>query len=301
MDQVRARRFIRTGRYGFPAALLAAVVAAWMHPLFGFAAAVAVAAGLWMFLGSVSRWLADACGERVELREQLIQSQKLMALGEISTGIAHEINNPLNIIMQEAELIRVDLQGEPGPAEMDEVRESLDVVIHQVERCSDITHKLLDFARNRRPVTQTADINRLLLDMMSLVERETASKDIQIVKMFSNDVPKIKTDPPLLRQVFLNLLNNAVQAIDGKGMIFVTTRHVDGMACAEIRDTGPGIPPEHLDRIFNPFFTTKPPGEGTGLGLSVSLRIVVQLGGDIQVRSEPGKGAAFTVRIPIDQ
>jgi signal transduction histidine kinase len=136
--------------------------------------------------------------------------------------------------------------------------------------------------------------------MMSLVERETASKDIQIVKMFSSDVPKIKTDPPLLRQVFLNLLNNAVQAIDGKGMIFVTTRHVDGMACAEIRDTGPGIPPEYLDRIFNPFFTTKPPGEGTGLGLSVSLRIVVQLGGDIQVRSEPGKGAAFTVRIPID-
>jgi signal transduction histidine kinase len=300
MDQVRARRFIRTGRYGFPAVLLAAVVAAWMHPLFGFAAAVAVSAGLWMFLGSVSRWLEDACGERVELREQLIQSQKLMALGEISTGIAHEINNPLNIIMQEAELIRVDLLGEPGPEEMDEVRESLDVVIHQVERCSDITHKLLDFARNRRPVTQTADINRLLVDMMSLVERETASKDIQIVKMFSSDVPKIKTDPPLLRQVFLNLLNNAVQAIDGKGMIFVTTRHVDGMACAEIRDTGPGIPPEYLDRIFNPFFTTKPPGEGTGLGLSVSLRIVVQLGGDIQVRSEPGKGAAFTVRIPID-
>jgi signal transduction histidine kinase len=301
MDQTRARRLVRTGQYAFPASILAVAVVGLAHPLSGGAAAMAAAVGLWLFLGAVSRWLADACGERVELREQLIQSQKLMALGEISTGIAHEINNPLNIIMQEAELIRVDLKDEPGPREMDEVRESLDVVIKQVERCSDITHKLLDFARNRRPVTQTADINRLLVDMMSLVERETASKDIQIVKMFSADIPKIKTDPPLLRQVFLNLLNNAVQAIDGKGMIFVTTRYADGMACAEIRDTGPGIAGENLERIFNPFFTTKPPGEGTGLGLSVSLRIVVQLGGDIQVRSEPGKGAAFTVRIPIDQ
>ncbi len=110
----------------------------------------------------------------------------------------------------------------------------------------------------------------------------------------------VQTDPPLLRQVFLNLLINAVQAVEDGGTIVVSTYCDGGMACAEVRDDGPGIASSDLERVFNPFFTTKPPGKGTGLGLSVSLRIVNELGGDIKLKSEPGNGAAFTVRIPLN-
>jgi len=300
MNLARAKRTVQFGQYAYPASFLVILVVVWKWPLPGSVVALIAVAGLWALFRSFYRWIDDAGDERFELKEQLIQSQKLLALGEISTGIAHEINNPLNIIMQEAELMRVNFQHDPTREEVAEIRESLEVVLQQVERCSDITHKLLDFARSRRPVTQTADINRLLVDMLTLVERETDAKYIQIIKVFSNNMPKIKTDPPLLRQVFLNLLINAVQAMDGGGMIFVTTQYKDGMVCAEIRDTGPGISEAHLERVFDPFYTTKPPGEGTGLGLSVSLRIINQLGGDILLRSEPGKGAAFTVRIPTE-
>ncbi len=300
MNLARAKRVVQLGQYAYPVSFLMILGIAWKWPLQGSIITVFAAVGLWAFLRFSSRWLDDASDERLELKEQLIQSQKLLALGEISTGIAHEINNPLNIIMQEAELMRVNLVNDPTPDEMAETRESLEVVLKQVERCSDITHKLLDFARTRRPVTQTADINRLLMDMLALVERETDNKDIQIVKVFSSKLPKVKTDPPLLRQVFLNLLINAVQALDGGGMVFVTTQYKDKMACAEIRDTGPGIDDDDMERVFNPFYTTKPPGEGTGLGLSVSHRIVTQLGGEILLHSEPGKGAAFTVCIPTE-
>ncbi|MBI9078910.1 MAG: two-component sensor histidine kinase [Pseudodesulfovibrio sp.] len=301
MNLVRARRTVLFGQYVYPASFLIILVVVVKWPLPGVVAAFVAILCLWGSLLSFSRWIGHASDERMELKEQLIQSQKLLALGEISTGIAHEINNPLNIIMQEAELMRMNFQQDLTEEEVSEIQESLDVILQQVERCSDITHKLLDFARSRRPVTQTADMNRLLVDMLTLVERETDAKHIQIVKVFSNDLPKIKTDPPLLRQVFLNLLINAVQALDGGGLIFVTTQCNDGMVCAEIRDTGPGISAAQIERVFDPFYTTKPPGEGTGLGLSVSLRIINQLGGDILLRSEPGKGAVFTVRIPIER
>lgn len=299
MNLNRTKRIIQLGQYAYPLSYLVILVVAYEWPFVGSVAAVIASIGLWLILRSSFCSLVKACDEQADLKNQLVQSQKISALGEISTGIAHEINNPLNIIMQEAELMRTNLYSDPTQEEMYELRESLYVVVQQVERCSDITHKLLDFARKRRPVTQSADINRLLLDMLNLVQNETDAKKIRVVKSFSADIPKIKTDPPLLRQVFLNLLNNAVQAVDRDGDIIVTTWSSDNMAFAEIRDTGPGIAEKEIKQIFNPFYTTKPPGKGTGLGLSVSLRIVNQLGGYITVESEPGKGAAFTVHVPI--
>ncbi|WP_319584120.1 ATP-binding protein [uncultured Pseudodesulfovibrio sp.] len=306
MSLTYARRVVMLGRSAFPISCLAVGAAAWFHGRTGdhlaLAVAVAVAGGMWLLLWASARWLDQAEAERVEMNDQLIQSQRVLALGELSTGIAHEINNPLNIILQEAELMRCDLNADISPEALpevlEEVRTSLNVIHAQVSRCSDITHKLLDLARNRKPVAQEADVNRLVEDMLELVERESGPRHINIHREFDPHLPAVISDPPLLRQVFLNLLINAVQAVDRDGDIFITTFRDGAMACTEIRDTGPGIPDEYRDRIFNPFFTTKAPGQGTGLGLSVSLRIVNELGGDILVRSSRGQGASFNVRIP---
>ena len=306
MSLTYARRVVMLGRSAFPVSCLAVGAAAWFHGRTGdglaLVVAAAVAGGMWLLLWASARWLDQAEAERAEIGDQLIQSQRVLALGELSTGIAHEINNPLNIILQEAELMRCDLAAATSPEALletlEEVRTSLDVIHAQVSRCSDITHKLLDLARNRKPVSQEADVNQLVEDMLELVERESVPRDIRLHRQFDPDLPAVISDPPLLRQVFLNLLINAVQAVDRDGDIFITTFRDGAMACTEVRDTGPGIPDEYRERIFNPFFTTKAPGQGTGLGLSVSLRIINELGGDVQVRSTPGKGASFTVRIP---
>ncbi|MEF2232244.1 MAG: ATP-binding protein [Pseudodesulfovibrio sp.] len=304
MTLCKARRLVRVGQYLCPGLFLVLGLIAWRRPVAdcGLAFAlfsVAAAFGTWFLLRASAWCINHACSEQTEWGSQLIQSQKILALGELSTGIAHEINNPLNIIMQEAELVRADLEMDLGPEALIEIKESLDVIIRQVERCSDITHKLLDFARKRVPISQPADINRLVEDMLSLLERGGGPQNVEIVKAFDPHLPMVRTDPPLLRQVFLNLLINAIQAVGERGFIYVTTYAESFKVCVEVRDTGPGIAKENLERIFHPFFTTKAPGEGTGLGLSVSLRIVNQLGGEMAVRSEPGKGAAFTVCIPM--
>lgn len=303
MSLTGARRAVRLGQYACPASCLAVAALAWARPPAAgpvvMTVALALGASIWALLRVSSRCLNRATREREDMDEQLIQFQKTLALGEISTGIAHEINNPLNIILQEAELMRVNLASPSSDEALREVLSSLDVVVAQVDRCSDITHKLLDFARSRRTVAQPANINRLMEDMLALVERDTAPRNIRVIRLLDEDMPVVMTDPPLLRQVFLNILINAVQAVKKDGLIFVTTYWSADRACAEIRDTGPGIPHEDRARVFNPFYTTKPPGEGTGLGLSVSLRIVNELGGCINVDSPPGKGGArFTVCIP---
>ena len=304
MTLCKARRMVRIGQYACPGLFLVLGLLAWRRPFahcgLTFAlVSVAAAFSTWFLLRASAGRIDSACSEQSELGSQLIQSQKILALGELSTGIAHEINNPLNIIMQEAELVRADLEMDLGPDALVEIKESLDVIIRQVERCSDITHKLLDFARKRVPISQPADINRLVEDMLALLERGGGPQNVEIVKAFDPNLPTVRTDPPLLRQVFLNLLINAMQAVGERGFIYVTTYSENFRVCVEVRDTGPGIERENLERIFHPFFTTKAPGEGTGLGLSVSLRIVNQLGGEMAVRSEPGKGAAFTVCIPM--
>ncbi|SPD74436.1 Histidine kinase [uncultured Desulfobacterium sp.] len=236
------------------------------------------------------------------LDAQLIQSQKLAAIGELSSGIAHEINNPLAIIGQEVQWIRhiVDKAaiGSEHHAELDE---SVTEIGKQVKRCAEITHKLLDFARKRDPLIQGCDVNRLIEDMVRLVERETAQKNIAIVRNYHEGLPELYTDHPLLRQVILNLLNNATYAIDKDGTITVKTLR-KGQDALEIliTDTGCGITSENIRKVFNPFFTTKPPGKGTGLGLSLCHSIIHKLGGDIRVESEPGKGATFIIRLPMN-
>jgi two-component system, NtrC family, sensor kinase len=240
--------------------------------------------------------------QKRHLDQQLIQSQKLAAIGELSSGIAHEINNPLAIIGQETEWIKHVLKDDnlQAPGAEDELRDSLQEIVRQVDRCREITHKLLDFARKKEPLIQSADVNRLIEDMARLIEKEAANKNIKIIRNYLKDLPRVKTDPPLLRQVVLNLLNNAAYAIGKDGEIVIRTELSANNSIALVfSDTGCGIPKEQLDKVFDPFFTTKPPGKGTGLGLSISHSIIAKLGGRITVASEPGKGATFTIHLPL--
>uniref|UniRef100_A0A7C3SHY5 histidine kinase n=1 Tax=Desulfobacca acetoxidans TaxID=60893 RepID=A0A7C3SHY5_9BACT len=239
------------------------------------------------------QWLLD---------ERLLQTQKLAALGELAAGVAHEINNPLAIIRQEAEWTSQVLKKAefPESPQLAEIRDSLREIIQQVERAREITLNLLNLARKRQPVIQQVDLNRLIQGMVALVEKEAKERNIRIIQQLQPDLPLIYSDGPLLRQVVLNLLNNARQAVEKDGSIIVTTKPTeDQRIMISVADTGPGIPPEHLGRIFDPFFTTKMPGAGTGLGLAISQSIIHQLGGEITVTSRLGEGATFTVILPV--
>ncbi|WP_285906048.1 sensor histidine kinase [Pseudodesulfovibrio pelocollis] len=239
--------------------------------------------------------------EARDMDDLLIHSQKMSVLGELSSGIAHEINTPLGIIGQETELLQL-IASRSEFSSLDssaELLERIDQISIQVERCGEITHQLLDFARKTKAVLQTVNLGELVEDMTRLVEREAGYQNITITRRYRDGKRTISTDPSLLRQVVLNLLQNAVQAVERDGMVTVGTRISGQQAEIEVTDTGCGIQPENLQRIFDPFFTTKPPGQGTGLGLSICMKIMHRLGGHIRVRSSPGQGAVFTLLLPV--
>jgi two-component system NtrC family sensor kinase len=235
------------------------------------------------------------------LDERLLQSQKLAAIGQLSAGIAHEINNPLAIIRQEAEWMQLLLKKaeSAAPKELEELKGSLSQIVQQVDRCTEIIRNLLDFARKRAPVIQAVDLNRISEDMTMLVEKEARHQNISIVREYGTNLPVIYSDAPQLRQVVLNLLTNAAHAIGRDGTITLATSQAEGDAVRlMIRDTGCGIPAENLAQIFDPFFTTKPEGQGTGLGLSICHGIIQRLGGEIKVASTVGQGTTFTIVLP---
>jgi two-component system, NtrC family, sensor kinase len=238
------------------------------------------------------------------LDEKLVQSQKLASIGELSAGIGHEINNPLAIISQETEWMQhlVKRIGEGDSKGITELQDSLKEVLHQVDRCREITQNLLDFARRKEPVYQEVNVNKLIDDLSRLVEKEAVLHRIEIRRDFQKDLPLVHTDAPSLRQVVLNLLTNATHAVQKDGQIRIATKSSqNGSVDIVVADTGCGIPKDHLAKIFDPFFTTKPDGKGTGLGLSICHGIVDKLGGRISVSSEVGKGATFVVTLPINQ
>jgi two-component system NtrC family sensor kinase len=236
------------------------------------------------------------------LQEQLGRSEKLSAVDEISAGIAHEINNPLGIIAQETQWIQHLLGGDTlkDAKTVGDLRDSLREISIQVDRCKEIVHKLLNLAREMEPVIQGADINDLVENMASLIEREAGTKSIRVLTALEPDLPIVYSDPPLLRQVVLNLLVNATHAVENDGTITVTTKsNKDDAIEIGITDTGSGIPAENLNKIFTPFFSTKPQGKGTGLGLAICRGIIERLGGSISVTSDVGKSTTFTIHLPI--
>jgi two-component system NtrC family sensor kinase len=284
-----------------PPVLAALVVAA----TFATPALAGILAGAVLAIAAVSARglltrLTQAEESRLSLNSQLIQSQKLAAIGELSAGIAHEINNPIAIIAQEAEWAAHLIGDAEKKCDVDfsEVKDSLREVRAQVDRCKNITHKLLDFARKREPVLQEVDVARIIEDMARLVDKEAMYKDVTLVRSLPMNLPRLRTDAPLLRQVVLNLMTNALHAVDKGGRIEVSAFADDEVLSISISDNGCGIAPENMDKIFNPFFTTKPPGQGTGLGLSMCHTLITGMKGEIRVKSQPGQGATFTVRLP---
>jgi two-component system, NtrC family, sensor kinase len=244
--------------------------------------------------------------EADHLTKQLMEAGKMASLGELSAGVAHEINNPLAIILTERQIL-LDL-AEHNPA-LDEqfkkdLKESLDQVDVQVIRCKRITHNLLRFSRRTKSVIEKVDLNGFLGEIVELMEREARSSGIKFLKDLDPDLKPVLSDPSQLQQVFLNLFTNAIDAHDGKpyGTIRITTKGDDRNQRVHITvaDTGSGIPRESLSRIFDPFFTTKPVGRGTGLGLSICYSIIQRLGGTISVTSEVGEGTELTLDLPFN-
>ncbi len=240
---------------------------------------------------------------RKELKGQLFHAAKLVATGELAAGVAHEINNPLAIISAESGVIRDMLDPQFGlECSRESITKELDYIDEAVFRARDITQKLLNFVRKREPSHIACDINEIMQDVVGgLKEKEFLVSDIRLVRDFDPDLPEIMVDPDQIRQVFLNLVNNAGDAIEDSGTITLSTSCVNGCIRAAVADTGKGMTSEQLEKIFDPFFTTKEVGKGTGLGLSVSLGIVQSIGGHIEVQSMPGAGSSFTVVLPLEQ
>ncbi len=230
-------------------------------------------------------------------QEQLIHTEKLASLGRMAAGVAHEINSPLTGIVTFAHLM---LKRLPPENKMD--REDLEVIIEQAERCSKIIKGLLGFSRAIPAERADIDINDTLRHTLEIVQNQAKFHNVKIITDLSPGLPLVKGDASQLQQVFMNMLINAADAMNDRGQITIATREVteDGKEYLEIEftDTGPGIPEEHLGRLFEPFFTTKPVGKGTGLGLAVSHGVVKKHGGHIKVKSTPGKGTSFFIRLP---
>lgn len=237
---------------------------------------------------------------RKELRSQLIHAAKLVSVGELAGGVAHEINNPLAIIHAECGVIKDMLDPEFGMEYTPEkIRAELNHIDQAVFRAKDITQKLLNFVRKTEPRLIPCNVNDLLGDVVDgIKEKEFEVSNIKLLRDFDEKLPELLLDPDQIRQVFLNIINNAGDAIIVAGTITVTTRQNEESVRVTITDTGKGMTSDQMTKIFLPFYTTKDVGKGTGLGLSISLSIVETFGGRIEVQSVPGAGSSFTVVLP---
>jgi signal transduction histidine kinase len=235
----------------------------------------------------------EAEREKGKLREQLRHADRLATIGQLAAGVAHELNEPLGNILGFAELIRKD-------ARLDErVQKDVERIISASLYAREVIRKLTFFARRTPPQKAPVDLNRLVEDSLSFFEGRCAKADIRLERSFQTDLPMVTADSAQLNQVLVNIVVNAIQAMPEGGTLTVSTRKDDHTVSLMIRDTGVGMTAQVLKQIFVPFFTTKDVNEGTGLGLSVAHGIVSAHGGSIQVRSRPGQGACFTVRLPI--
>jgi two-component system NtrC family sensor kinase len=230
--------------------------------------------------------------ELKQTQAQLVQSTKLAAIGELAANIAHEINNPLTTVLGFASFIAERLKPE------DPMREELTLIQDEASRARDIVRDLLQFSRQRDFMPETANLNHVLDQVVTMVRRQGAFGIVSVAEEYAPDLPTVEVDVSRIKQVFLNIINNAVYVMPNGGTLTVRTKADHRGVRVELEDTGPGIAPEHRDRIFDPFFTTKPEVSGTGLGLSVSLGIVQSHGGTIDVQSAPGQGATFTIKLP---
>ena len=249
----------------------------------------------------VSR-IAKADREKLMMNEQVVETGKLASVGELAAGIAHEINNPVAIMVEEAGWIEDILEDEEfqESENLDEFIRALEQIRTQGRRCKEITHKLLHFARKTDSRTQEVEINDLIEELVALSAQKAKYSNVTINTDLQKDLPPLQVSETEVQQVFLNLINNALDAMENKGGVIDITTLMEGDHIAvQVADNGPGIPEANLARIFDPFFTTKPVGKGTGLGLSICYGIIKKMGGEIDVHSVMGVGTTFRVMIPL--
>jgi signal transduction histidine kinase len=230
-----------------------------------------------------------------ETHLQLVSSEKMASLGKLAAGIAHEINNPLGGILIYSSLMMEDLPEE------DPKRGDLARIVQETGRCKEIVKSLLEFARQTEPKKEPTDINRAINDGLFFLVNQALFHNIRIVKNLDPFLPFVRGNSGQLKQVFMNIIVNAAEAMHGNGTLTITTSPSPDRKTVwiEFADTGEGIPEENFSRIFDPFFTTKDVGKGTGLGLATSYGIVQDHGGTINVRSKIGLGTSFIIELPI--
>jgi two-component system NtrC family sensor kinase len=236
-----------------------------------------------------------------ELNAQLVQSDKLAAIGKMAAGVAHEINNPLAVILQKTGWME-DLLAEEEFQESENLEEYQDAVKKieaHVERARRVVHNMLGYARKMEPHLEDVEVNETLNRTIELLSNYARINNIEIQTDLASGLPIIANEEAQLQQVFLNLLSNAIDAIGKDGLIEVSTAPSDSAIQVRIRDNGPGIPEDQQKRIFDPFYTTKETGKGTGLGLWISYNIMEKMGGTIRVQSNPGQGTCFSLQIPV--
>lgn len=233
-----------------------------------------------------------------EKQDQLVQSRKMAAIGSLTSGIAHELNNPMNNISITIEALLDGLEEYSD----DQKRKMLKDCFIEVERASGTVRNLLDFTRVERAKPESIDVEELVMSSLKLVNNELSINHIEVETAFEDRLPRIRGNLRNLQQVFLNLFLNAIQAMPDGGEFEIHARKEnERYVRVDVTDSGCGIPEENLTKIFDPFFTTKEEGQGTGLGLSVSYSIIQKSGGNITVDSEPGEGTTFHIALPVDK
>jgi two-component system, NtrC family, sensor kinase len=278
--------------------------------LLGGAAIVAVAV---LLTGRIIRRMQRMDTEKDQLGDQLIRASRLAEIGEMAAGFAHEINNPLQIIKSEHALVSMILadlkeKGQlPESDDMTDLDDSIQQIKHQVDRCAEITQAILKFGRKGEPKVETVDLHSYIPEVITMVAKKASVHGIALKQTIAAELHPVAMDPGQLQQVMVNLLNNAIDAIIARhgtsgGELTVESRPL-GNNHFEIRvsDNGVGISPENLNKIFSPFFTTKPVGKGTGLGLAVCYGIINKMGGEMSVTSTENVGTTFAIRLPAQQ
>ena len=244
---------------------------------------------------SMARSIRDRDRElRLRAQEEIMKSERLAMIGQLAAGVAHEINNPLGSILLFNRLVLNKCSGDSI------MRGNLERIEREVKRCQNIVQGLLEFARQREPKTEPTNLNLLVSKTVALFENQPLFHNVEVVRRLQEHVPDAIVDPRQIQQVFVNIIMNAVHAMEGRGTMTITTRFVQEADRIEIDfgDTGCGMSKEVLNRVFEPFYTTKGVGHGTGLGLSISYGIIKRHGGDITVSSQEGEGSLFVVTLP---
>jgi signal transduction histidine kinase len=249
-------------------------------------------------LKAANEKLSEYAQQLKDSQEQLIQSEKLSSLGELAASIAHEVNNPLTGVLNYTQLLAKRIEGDRFSKE----RALHDLSLMELEliRTTKLVRNLLDFARQSAPQLMETDLNDVFNRTLELTAHAARQSKTEVIKEFDPSLPKLMVDPSQIQQVCTNLIMNAIQAMPGGGRLFLRTSLDNGWLKMEVQDTGCGISPENMHKLFTPFFTTKREVKGVGLGLAVSYGIIQRHHGKIEVQSAQGEGSTFTIFFPID-